>query len=144
MSALERLPSLANFVRLRFPPGTPPGEVTAALRRLPEVARAVAVPRAAPPMWRCRRLPPPTRSSAAAAAPLARSRYPAGVAVVPASHARPAAWRYARGANVVVADIDWGFRTTHQEFRLAIERTYNAVDGGSDVTQGPTPRMAPP
>ena len=37
---------------------------------------------------------------------------------------------------MVVADIDWGFRTTHQEFQGAIERTYNAVDGGNDVTHG--------
>src|SRR5262249_25471218 len=49
----------------------------------------------------------------------------------------PQAWRYARGANVVVADIDWGIRTTHQDFQFAIERTYNAVDGGQDVTHGP-------
>src|SRR5438132_1156466 len=50
LSARERLPSLSQFVRLRFPPGTPVAEVTDALKRQPEVARAVAVPRATPPM----------------------------------------------------------------------------------------------
>jgi hypothetical protein len=49
-SALERLPSLASFVRLRFPAGTPSKEVTDALKRLPEVARAVRHPGALPPM----------------------------------------------------------------------------------------------
>jgi hypothetical protein len=38
--------------------------------------------------------------------------------------------------NVIVADIDWGFRTTHDELRNAVARTYNAVDGGTDVTKG--------
>ena len=56
--------------------------------------------------------------------------------MVPAPHARPQAWRHARGANVVVADIDWGYRTTHQELLPAIELTYNSVDGGSNVTHG--------
>ena len=136
VSALERLPSLANFIRLRFPPGTQPGEVTAALKRLPEVARAVTVPRAAPPML--------ALSASAPTDPLIGSSGP--ITPDPTTGLEwqwylhrtrvPLAWRFARGANVVVADIDWGFRTTHQEFQLAIERTYNAVDGGNDVTQG--------
>ena len=137
VSALERLPSLANFVRLHFPPGTPPGEVTAALKRIPEIARAVAVPRAAPPMLALS-VPAPTDPliglSSGPIGPdpvtgLEWQWYLHRTRVLPA-------WRYARGANVVTADIDWGFRTTHQEFHLAIERTYNAVNGGNDVTQG--------
>lgn len=133
VSALERLPSLSNFIRLRFPPGTSAAQVTAALKRLPEVARAVAVPKAAPPQLTAPSDPLiGTGSSPISTDPntglenqwyLHRTRI-------------PQAWRYARGANVVVADIDWGFRTTHQEFVQAIEHTYNAVDGGTDVTQG--------
>lgn len=135
VSALERLSSLSNFIRLRFPPGTSAVQVTAALKRLPEVARAVVVPRAMPPQLTVPSDPLiGTGSGSISTDPntglenqwyLHRTRI-------------PQAWRYARGANVVIADIDWGFRITHQEFDLAIERTYNAVDGGTDVTQGPS------
>jgi subtilisin family serine protease len=137
VSALERLPALSNFVRLRFPPGTPPSEVTAALKRLPEVARAVVVPRAAPPIIALS-TPTPTDPLIGGGGGL--------ISVDPNTNLEsqwylyrtrvPQAWRYSRGANVVVADIDWGFRTTHQEFRLAVERTYNAFDGGNGVTNG--------
>ncbi|QRM35408.1 S8 family serine peptidase [Microvirga sp. VF16] len=134
---LERLPPLASFVRLRFPPGTPPSKVTAALGRLPEVTRAVPVPKAAPP-------------TLAAAAPLPSDPligpFPEPVSPDPNTGLEwqwylhrtrvPQAWRFARGTDVVLADIDWGFRTSHQDLRSAVRRTYNAVDGGSDVTQG--------
>ncbi len=134
VSAFERLPSLANFVRLRFPPGTPAAEVTAALRQLPEVARAVVVPRAAPPL----------PAAAAPGDPLIGTGGPPVRDPVTGLESQwylhrtraPRAWSFARGANVVVADIDWGFRTTHQDLRTAIERTFNAVDGGLDVTHG--------
>jgi subtilisin family serine protease/C-terminal processing protease CtpA/Prc len=135
VSAMERLPSLSSFVRLRFPPGTPPAEVTVALKQLPEVTRAVVVPAAAPPVSL---LPTPTD-------PLIGSDN-GPIAQDPNTNLEPQwylhrtrvlqAWRYARGGNVVVADVDWGFRPTHQEFQGAIERTYNAVDGGSVITQG--------
>ena len=135
VTALEMLPSLSNFVRLRFPPGTSPAKITAALKRLPEVARAVAVPGAAPPMLGLT-TPVPTD-------PLIGSGQ---ITIDPQTGLEsqwylhrtrvPQAWRYARGANVVVADIDWGYRTTHQELRPAIELTYNAVDGGKNVSHG--------
>lgn len=134
-SALERLPPRSSFVRLRFPPNTPPSEVTTALKRLPEVNKAEVVPKAAPPMLALSESPPtdphvgdgsPTRDPETGLESqwyLHRTRV-------------PQSWQYSRGANVVVADIDWGFRTSHQELRTAIERTYNAVDGSLDVTQG--------
>lgn len=130
-SALEVLPPLSSFVRLRFPPDTPPSEVTAELKRLPQVARAVVVPRAAPPG--------DTYDPLVGSGTVPITRDPnTGLEWQWYLHRTRAlqAWRYAHGANVVVADIDWGFRTTHQEFLQAIELTYNAVDGGKDVTQG--------
>lgn len=132
LGARERLPGLSQYVRLRFPAGTPAREVTAALRRLPEVVAAVRVPRALPPEMAQMPADPligdgsaPVRNPATGLESqwyLHRTR-------------APQAWRHARGANVVVADIDWGFRTTHRDLR-EIERKYNAVDGGSDVTRG--------
>ena len=131
-SAYERLPALNQYVRLRFAPGTSARAVSAALKRLADVTQAVAVPRAAPP-----ESPPPVD-------PLIGG---AGIAVQPGTAFEsqwylhrtrvPAAWRFGRGANVVIADIDWGFRTTHEELQGAITQTYNAVDGSNDVSQGP-------
>lgn len=131
-SAYERLPSLTQFIRLRFAPGTSAQEVTAALQRVPEVKEAVAVPRAEPPE------PAPLPSD-----PLIGG---ASLATDPATGLEsqwylhrmrvPAAWRFGRGADIIVADIDWGFRITHEDLRDAVERTYNAVDGGTNVTQG--------
>ncbi len=133
--ALERLPPLSSFMRLRFPPGTRASDVTAELKRLPEVNKAVVVPKAAPPML-------------ALSEPHPTDPYIGGGSLAPDPATGlesqwylhrtrvPQAWQYSRGANVVVADVDWGFRVSHQELRTAIDRTYNAVDGGADVTQG--------
>lgn len=134
MAARERLPSKASYVTLRFPPGTNLDDVTNALKQLPEVDKAAWRPGASPPMAMGVVLPsdPLIGAGSIAADPatqletqwyLHRTRV-------------PAAWRYSRGANVVIADIDWGFRTSHQEFAGAIEKTYNAVSGDANVTGG--------
>ena len=46
------------------------------------------------------------------------------------------AWQRSSGRNVVIGDVDWGFRTSHQDLATKIRRTYNAVDGTTDVTHG--------
>jgi hypothetical protein len=48
------------------------------------------------------------------------------------------AWPLASGAGVVIADVDWGYRTTHEELltRLNIARAYNSYDGGTNVSYG--------
>lgn len=48
------------------------------------------------------------------------------------------AWLQNDGAGVIIADIDWGFRTTHQDLRQNIDagHTYNAYDGSANVSQG--------
>ena len=131
LESIRRLPPLSGFIRLRFPAGTRESEVIESLNGLPEVTRAVRVPRAAPPS-----VPgdpfigtdgsdpsPPPGSVFQRQWYLHRTRV-------------PQAWPFSRGADVVIADIDWGFRTGHQEFEGAIELTYNAVDGSDDVTHG--------
>ncbi len=133
VAAREQLPSKASFVELRFPPGTQPGEVKAALRQLPEVDKAEWVPPASPPAL-AGPLPsdPLIGAGALAADPntqLENQWYLHRTRVLQA-------WRFSRGANVVVADIDWGYRTTHGEFAGAIERKYNSVSGHDDVTSG--------
>jgi hypothetical protein len=136
VAARERLPSKASFVRLRFPAGTSLTEVRAALKQLPEVDKAEWVPRAAPPMALATPVPgdpligPATGPIVTDPATQLETQWYLHRTRV------PQAWRYSRGANVVVADIDWGYRTGHQEFTGAIELTYNAVSGQTDVTHG--------
>lgn len=50
----------------------------------------------------------------------------------------PPAWNVVSGANVVIADIDWGYRVTHQDLapRLNLARAYNSYDGGTNVSHG--------
>jgi subtilisin family serine protease len=142
-SALERLPSLGSYVRLRFPKDTPPAEVIAELKQVPEVARVVVVPGAAPPdEWIASNQlrPVPTDPLIGSGPGVITTDPGSGVESQWYLHRTrvPAAWNYARGANVVVADLDWGFQTTHRELRSAIEVRYNAVDGGEDVSHGPS------
>ena len=50
----------------------------------------------------------------------------------------PPAWNVVSGANVVIADIDWGYRVTHEELapRLNLARAFNSFDGGTNVSHG--------
>jgi subtilisin family serine protease len=50
------------------------------------------------------------------------------------------AWLQHDGNGVIIVDIDWGFRTTHQDLRQNIDPayTYNAYDGSANVSQGPS------
>jgi subtilisin family serine protease len=48
------------------------------------------------------------------------------------------AWLQNDGNGVIIVDIDWGFRTSHQDLRQNIDaaHTYNAYDGSTNVSQG--------
>lgn len=48
------------------------------------------------------------------------------------------AWLQNDGTGVIIVDIDWGFRTSHQDLRQNIDsaHTYNAYDGTANVSQG--------
>ena len=50
------------------------------------------------------------------------------------------AWPQHDGNGVIIVDIDWGFRTTHQDLRQNIDpaHTYNSYDGSTNVSQGAT------
>jgi hypothetical protein len=134
--ALQRgidVPHYGNFVTLHFPPGEDPRQIAQELNQLPEVVRAVPVPRALPPR-------------VSVSDPLLGSTDQ--VTVDPTGgleqqwyifrcHADQA-WARATGDGVVIADIDWGYRVTHQDLasRLDMSHAYNAYDGGADVTTG--------
>lgn len=146
LSRNERLSALSSFVRLRFPRGTSPREVVDSLRQLPHVIRAVAVPRAAPPR---------PHDSLAGVAMVLIGPVPSDpligaddTSIAPDQEGlerqwylhrtrAPQAWAFARGAGVVIADIDWGFFTAHLDLEPGIKLTFNAVDETDHVTEGP-------
>jgi len=130
VARLEKLPPLSNFVRLRFPPGTAASQVISSLKELPEVTRAVVVPRAAPPAVPNDPLIGNDGSSIQVTNGVQSQWYLHRTRV-------PEAWSKSLGKGVVIADVDWGFLTSHQDFDSAIERTFNSVDGTSHVTEGP-------
>ena len=147
-------PHLAHFVTLRFPPDADIQEIAEQLSALPEVERAVAVPTAIPPALTLEKpIEEPLEEAPApeAAPPVSPWTEPLvgnsdQVVVDPVTglehqwyifrcHANDA-WTRASGSGVVIADVDWGCHVTHQDLSGNIERTYNAYDGGNDITHG--------
>ena len=128
---LQRLPDLSTFLRLRFAGDTPRAALMTELRALPTVVRAVRVPRASPP------------DIALPTDPLIGSP-DAGITRDPQSDLGtqwylhrlrvPQAWRHARGAGTVIADIDWGFQDQPQRYRRCDRVVFDAVSGGTDVS----------
>ncbi|NUP13222.1 MAG: S8 family serine peptidase [Polyangiaceae bacterium] len=145
------VPHYANLVTLHFPNDADTVAIAAELRRLPEVERAIAVPRAIPPSMvpvTETRAPTPRREAAPPTDPLADPLVGSSDQVVldPTTNLENQwyvfrcnaddAWPQVSGKDVVIADIDWGYRTTHQDLAPNIDKTYNSFDGGTDVTTG--------
>ena len=130
LSRLERRPSLSSFVRLKFSKAASASKLIESLKQLPEVTRAVVVPRAKPPSVPDDLLIGTTGSSI--------SLTPGGVEKQWYLHRTHvlSVWGLTQGSGVVIVDIDWGCRTTHRDLNSAIARTYNAVDGSTNVTHG--------
>ena len=155
-------PHLSDFVTLHFPTNANLAEIAEQLNKLPQVARAVPVPSALPPTMTLTDMAPAAGMDAAMEArsfsPELEQTPPAGnplaepivgtsdqVVVDPSGRENQwyvfrcranLAWGRASGKNVVIADVDWGYRTSHQDLLANIKKTYNAFDGSSDVTHG--------
>ena len=138
-------PHLAQFVTLHFAPGADTPRIAEELSRLPEVERAVVVPIALPPTVVAEpRQAGPEVPPAPPSEPLTGTS--GQVVVDPATGLENQwyvfrcgvnqAWNRSTGRNVVVTDVDWGYRTSHQDLAPKISRTYNAFDGTTDVTHG--------
>jgi subtilisin family serine protease len=127
------IPNLMSFVTLYFPAGADTERIAGELNELPEVERAVPVPRAIPPQT-----------------PLNEPLVGNGdqVVVDPDTNLEnqwyvfrcrgDRAWGISSGDGVVIADIDWGYRTGHEDLadRLDLTHAFNAFDGGTDVDHG--------
>jgi hypothetical protein len=143
-------PHLAQFVTLHFADDADTSRIAEELNGLPEVERAVVVPTALPPTLVAEPEAAGTDTDTALpplvppAEPL--TGHSSQVVVDSATGLEnqwylvrcgiDRAWTRSSGRNVVVADVDWGFRTGHQDLAAKILRTFNAVDGTTDVTHG--------
>ena len=158
------VPNLRNFYVLQFDSGVDVRQVAAELNQLAEVERAVPVPIAIPPQLTIETTRPSDGGLAmetlpALAPPPSEVRPPVPtdeplvgttdqVVLNPATGLENQwyifrcgvqnAWTMSSGSNVVIADIDWGYRTTHQDLasRLDLTRAYNSYDGGTNVSHG--------
>jgi subtilisin family serine protease len=121
------LPDVSGLFSLRFPGDADIAAIAGELAQLPEVMRAVPVPRARPPLDP---LGEPLVGSSDQTVSPERQWY---VFRCQADDA----WRRASGAGVVVADVDWGYRLTHQDLTgIEAAGAFNSYDGGSNVSWG--------
>ncbi len=142
-------PHLGHFMTLRFPGDTDPQQIANELNGLPEVERAAPVPTALPPAAVAPallaeadvELPP---SGNPLIEPLVGSTTTVVLNTVTGLENQwyifrcrvNNAWSRSTGKNVVIADVDWGCRTSHQDLAPNIQKTYNAVDGTTNITTG--------
>ena len=127
------LPNLRNFVTLRFPEEADTPQIARELKTIDSVVRAVAVPRAIPPQTPLNE-PLVGTNDQVTIDPVTGLENQWYIFRTRANQA----WTMSSGAGVVVADVDWGYRTTHQDLaaRLDLTHAYNAVDGGTNVSFG--------
>jgi subtilisin family serine protease len=122
-----------GFVDLHFPPGADVHKIAAELRELPEVERAVPMPRPIPPNTL------PTDPLIGASDQLT-SDPNTGLEEEWYIFRCQAdkAWQNFSGKNVVIADIDFGFLLTHQDLapNLDLNFAHNSYDGSTNVTAG--------
>ena len=129
----DSIPNLGNFVVLHFPAGKDTESIAQELTQLPEVERAIAVPIAIPPDTPLNE-PLVGNTDEVVLDPVSNLENQWYIFRCQANQA----WNMASGKDVVIADIDWGYRTSHQELvsRLDLNHAYNAYDGGTNVSTG--------
>jgi subtilisin family serine protease len=122
-----------RFLDLQFPQDANLEQIVSELRTLPEVERAVVVPKAIPPNT----LPADPligdtdQLSSDPTTGIEHQWYLFRCGV-------PAAWNKASGRNVIVVDIDFGFLTSHTDLISKIDQShsFNACDGSTNVSVG--------
>jgi subtilisin family serine protease len=127
------VPNLLSFVTFRFPAEADTVQIAAELNGLSVVERAVPVPGALPPQSPLNE-PLVGNSSQVVVDPSTGLENQWYVFRCRANQA----WARSSGSGVVVADIDWGYRTSHEDLatRLDMTHAYNSFDGGTNVSHG--------
>ena len=129
----EEFPNLNNFMVFIFPETADVQDIAHELRRLGEIKNALPVPKAIPPQ---NPLDEPLvgRGDQVIVDPNSGLENQWYIFRCKANHA----WDMSLGDNVVIADIDWGYRISHQDLasRLDLSHAYNSYDGGTNVSHG--------
>ena len=127
------VPNFGNFVTLHFPSNADTQSIAKELSQLSEVERAVPIPHAIPPKTPLNE-PLVGTSEQVVLNPINGLENQWYIFRCRANEA----WNRSSGDGVVIADIDWGYRTSHQDLasRLDLSHAYNSYDGGTDVSHG--------
>lgn len=123
-------PDRGRFVRVYFDEAADLDAIARELSDLPEVRRAVPVSEGIPPNV-LNTEPLVGASDQVAFDPTTGLEFQWYIFRCRAD----AAWQFASGRDVVIADIDFGFLTAHQDLATP-ERRFNAYDGTDNVGQG--------
>jgi len=123
---------MSRFVDLHFPLNIDMNAVLDELRSLPRVAQAVEVTGFSPPIFPGDPLLGTTDQIAQDPATQLELQWYIFRCKV------DRAWASASGADVVIADIDFGFFLGHDDLvpNIELNHTFNAVDGSSNVSVG--------
>jgi subtilisin family serine protease len=127
------VPNLLSFVTLHFPAEANTEHIAEELNQLPEVERAVPVPRAIPPQTPLNE-PLVGTTDQVVLDPNTNLENQWYVFRCRGNQA----WGRSSGNGVVIADIDWGYRTSHEDLatKLDLTRAHNSYDGGTNVSHG--------
>ncbi len=120
-----------RFVTFTFPRNANVRRIAHELRALPEISRAVPMPRMAPPA------PPPNEPLTGESDQLADTVCRNGRCLQNQWYifrcSVDQAWNSASGRGVTIADVDWGFAPDHQDLANRIRQTQNVIPGLSPV-----------
>ena len=127
------VPNFLSFVTLHFPAEANTEHIAEELNQLPEVERAVPVPRAIPPQTPLNE-PLVGTTDQVVLDPNTNLENQWYVFRCRGNQA----WGRSSGNGVVIADIDWGYRTSHEDLatKLDLTRAHNSYDGGTNVSHG--------
>jgi subtilisin family serine protease len=127
------VPNLRNFVTLHFPPSADVKRIAQELNELPYVLRAYPVPKVIPPSTPLDE-PLVGTSDQAEVDPNTDLENQWYIFRCRANNI----WGTSSGNDVIIADVDWGYLTSHQDLasRLDLSHAYNSYDGSNNVSHG--------
>jgi hypothetical protein len=130
----EPVSARRRLYRLRFAGDGDLGSLANVLQATPGIVRASPVPDPLPPL-----VPPdPLLGTSAAFSEDPATHLPRQWYIFACLADQAWTNHNVSGAGVVIADIDWGLRVTHEDLAPSIElqNAFNAVDGSHDVSAG--------
>ncbi len=129
--SLDSVAAAGRFVTFHLPEEINVESLSEQLREFPQVRRAIPVPKSAPPSTPLDE-PFVTRTDE-----LVKIKGIENQWYLPRCGV-DRAWDQFKvsGNGVIIADLDWGFRISHQELVARISLTYNSINNSSRVSEG--------